>query len=164
MPLHHNIAIDTRCVERIHLLFASWFIKLFFTAFVSIYLSTDHKPQTIGQIRSSDGHCVGTYSTLADGVVSLLVNEGLLTCHDANNVTETIFKNLPSGLSIYIIHSVHDRTICMGVEENIVRCLKTSTWKSSLGRNRTLEQPTIVGGVPAAGKLQYISILKNVLT
>ena len=110
----------------------------------------EEKSTTLGQILTSSGDQIATYTKVSETIINCNVNERLLTPNDYNKFATIFCDAIAPETKIMILHSKTEPCVSNFDDRSIIRCLKSTAWNiGELGF--TLEQPNILGGVSAAG-------------
>ncbi len=114
----------------------------------------DDSPVEAGSI-VSQGQKVASLVEVSPEVILCKTDKSKVDLDDANNLASAIV-DLAANDQAKVVTLTSDRFANYQAEEvpemgSFSRCLQTSGWKTKNGCRR-LEQPNVIGGLPAAGK------------
>ena len=134
------------------------FIIIYFIAFVRIHFAKDDSPKCIGDVKVENENLkIGTFFELTDNAVLCTIESNSISMDEVNEVASKILNVFANDCKIIVLASETIANFLM--ESNftdgggIVRHLKSTYWSSTFVSCPLLEQPNVIGGMPAAGKI-----------
>ena len=135
---------------------------VFLVAFVLSHLAPKDQPEVIGKITADNEFCVAEFVTFTNDVMGcFIIGKGeCLSFNDANNFAATFLDKLHKSIQIIVLDSNHGpKTLVDTYSENEtgeVRRLMTT--RCQIGKDiPRLQQPSVQGGIPAAGNRETAS-------
>ena len=131
-----------------------------FIAFVGIHLAKDDSPQVIGDVKvlEKENVKIATFFELTENELLCTVESNSISMDEVNEVASKIIDDFPTDCKIIVLASETMANFLM--ESNftdaggIMRHLKSTYWSSTFVSCPLLEQPNVIGGMPAAGKIK----------
>ena len=129
-----------------------------FIAFVRIHFAKDDSPKCIGDVKVENENVkIATFLELTENAVLCAIEYNSISMDEVNEVASKIMDDFPNGCKIIVLASETIANFLM--ESNfadaggIMRHLKSTYWSNTFASCPLLEQPNVIGGMPAAGKI-----------
>lgn len=125
--------------------------------FARICLCSSEQPVVLGGIRDAeDGSEIGKFYEIITGEVLCSISSCKISPNEANIVSAAILKPFEASTRVYILSSDHQVNLRLDIDydfdlANTARCLTSTAWTYP-PLCTLLEQPNIIGGLPAACK------------
>ena len=132
----------------------SKFAKIVFTAFVKVYLAEDDELACIGNLKVVEsGNIIAKYYSVFEHALLCTVESNFVSMDEVNDIAKKVLEICSIKCRVIVLHSDNIANYHKERSEvytSLMRHLKSSHWITSLKLCPLLEQPNVIGAIPAA--------------